>query len=211
MKIGMKEQLRNWFFVNLANAITTARFIFSAWLIVLAIFSEELFLMFVLVILCGITDAFDGWTARRFKITSQIGGVLDRMADKIFICPTIVILASRFWPLADIYSTLIRILTTGLVGVVILLEVFLITAGVFGLIRGVDTSSNRWGKKKMMFQVAAIFVWFLSLVIEYHIEIKIFFISIYVINIILIIAIGLAVKSIGGYWERWKWKSQQKI
>jgi CDP-diacylglycerol---glycerol-3-phosphate 3-phosphatidyltransferase len=198
----MKELVRKWLFNNLANIITTSRLIFSAWLIVLAIWSQSLFSMFALVILCGVTDFLDGFVARRYNIESKIGGFLDRMADKIFICPIIIILIYRFLPLVEICPT-IFFLIKSLAGIMVFLEIFLISSGIYCFAKGFDLSSNRWGKMKMFFQTTVVSLWFLSLLIECYFEIKIFFISIYLIGILLIISIGLTVKSIEGYYQRW--------
>jgi len=199
----MKEQLRNWLFNNLANVITTLRLISSVWLVKLAISNEQLGLMFILVHVCVITDVADGLVARRFNIESRFGAFLDRLADKIFICPTIIILVYRFWPIVVISSTL-RSLTEGLVIVIVILEIFLIVSGILGLIKGVYITSNQWGRGKMACQSASIYIWFLSLVIEHHFKIRVLYLSIYLIDIILFIAIGLAIKSIEGYYQRWQ-------
>lgn len=201
----MKEWLKNWLFQNLANLITTARLIFSAWLVILAIYSQQLFLVFILVILCGITDYADGLVARRYGIESKTGGFLDRMADKIFICPTLLILIWRYLPQIEV-DIFWRFLTVGLVVVIILLEVFLAISGILGAIKGLDISSNQWGRLKMVFQSAAVFLWFLFLVIEFDLKIKIFFFSIYLIDTIFIVAIYLAIKSIDSYSQRWEQK-----
>src|SRR4030042_2371184 len=96
----IKDPIKNWWFVNLANLITASRLIFSVWLVLLAIFTDQLFLMFVIVCLCGITDWADGWSARRYNIVSQFGAFLDRLTDKIFICPTMAVLAWQYWPVS---------------------------------------------------------------------------------------------------------------
>jgi len=201
----MKEWLKNWLFQNLANLITMVRLIFSVWLVILAIYSQQLFLMFILVILCGIADYADGSVARRYGIESKIGGFLDRMADKIFICLTITILIWRYLPQVEV-DVFWRFLTVGLVAVIILLEVFLVISGILGAIKGLDISSNQWGRLKMVFQSVAVFLWFLSLVIEFDLKIKIFFFSICLIDTIFIVAIYLAIKSIDSYYQRWEQK-----
>jgi len=69
-----------------------------------------------------------------------------------------------------------------------------------------DISSNQWGSLKMVFQSVAVFLWFLSLVIEFDLKIKIFFFSICLIDTIFIVAIYLAIKSIDSYYQRWEQK-----
>jgi CDP-diacylglycerol--glycerol-3-phosphate 3-phosphatidyltransferase len=53
---------------------------------------------FSAMLLSAITDLFDGYFARRFQVTSQLGSYADPMMDKVFYLttfPTLVYLASR--------------------------------------------------------------------------------------------------------------------
>src|ERR1035437_7246102 len=53
---------------------------------------------FVAMILSAVTDLFDGYFARKFRVTSQLGSYADPMTDKIFyltIFPTLVYVADR--------------------------------------------------------------------------------------------------------------------
>jgi cardiolipin synthase len=189
---------------NLANIFTVMRLIFAVWLVFLALYSSQLILMFLVVLICGILDAIDGWAARRFNAETDIGAFLDRLADKIFICPVIVILAWCYWPRLEISSSL-KLLTESLVAVVVFLEVILMSSGVFGAIKGLDISSNKWGKAKMVLQSATVLAWFLLLILDRYFPEKILFFTLYVlINLLLIGAIGLAVKSLDGYWQRYR-------
>jgi cardiolipin synthase (CMP-forming) len=42
--------------------------------------------------LAAITDAFDGYLARRYGQTSQLGAFLDPVADKLMVCASLVVL-----------------------------------------------------------------------------------------------------------------------
>jgi CDP-diacylglycerol---glycerol-3-phosphate 3-phosphatidyltransferase len=53
---------------------------------------------FTAMILSAVTDLFDGYFARRFKVTSRLGSYADPMTDKVFYLtafPTLVYLADR--------------------------------------------------------------------------------------------------------------------
>lgn len=189
-------KVRDVMFENLANAITTLRLILSVWLIILAIYGNHLFLMFVLAAICIVSDYLDGLVARFCRIESRIGSILDRLADKVFIVPTIVILALRYWP--NNVSLALQILTGSLAVVIVLLEVLLLISGVFALLKGLEVSANTWGQKKMVFSCAAVFFWFSSLVIEKYFEVKVFHASIALIDLILIAVVFLTIKSIEG-------------
>jgi len=189
---------------NLANVFTVIRLILAVWLVFLALYSSQLILMFCIVLGCGVLDALDGWAARRFNAETDVGAFLDRLADKIFICPVIVILAWCYWPKMEIGSSF-KLLTEGLVTVIVILEVILMSGGVFGAIKGLDVSANKWGKAKMVLQSTAVLAWFSLLILDRYFPEKILFFAFYVlINLFLIGAIGLAVKSLDGYWQRYR-------
>jgi len=61
--------------------------------------SERWFIVaFGAMILSAVTDLFDGYFARKFQVTSQLGSYADPMTDKIFYLttfPTLVYLAAR--------------------------------------------------------------------------------------------------------------------
>jgi cardiolipin synthase len=70
--------------LNLPNLITTAR-ILAIPLMVWAIVADQLTLAFVLFLLAGVTDAIDGFLAKRFGMASELGAYLDPLADKALI------------------------------------------------------------------------------------------------------------------------------
>jgi len=198
------EKNNNWIIKNAANIITTIRLILSIWLFILvASGNSDLLLMFIIVIACGVSDALDGWTARRFNIESEIGGFLDRLADKIFICPTFIILTLKYLPQLDISNFLYSV-TISLVITIIFLEFLLISGGVIGFLRKINTSSNQWGKRKMVVQSIALFFFFLTLIIEFQKKIKITPLAIYWVDSLLVISIILTIKSIEGYYKRFQ-------
>ena len=61
--------------------------------------SEFWFLVaFVAMMLSAVTDLFDGYFARKFQVTSQLGSYADPMTDKVFYLttfPTLIYLADR--------------------------------------------------------------------------------------------------------------------
>lgn len=66
---------------NLANYISISRIFLSVFLL----FTQPLSLWFFLIlIVCGISDFFDGYVARTYGLKSNFGAVLDSFADVIF-------------------------------------------------------------------------------------------------------------------------------
>ena len=47
-----------------------------------------------LFIIAALTDAFDGWVARRYGMQSRLGTFLDPVADKLMVCAALVVLLS---------------------------------------------------------------------------------------------------------------------
>ncbi len=70
--------------MNLPNLITMAR-ILSVPLIVWAITSGHMLPAFLLFLAAGISDAVDGFLAKRFNMSSELGALLDPVADKALI------------------------------------------------------------------------------------------------------------------------------
>jgi cardiolipin synthase len=79
-------------FVTLPNMITLARLCavpLAVWLVV----QRRLDLAFWLFIAAGLSDAVDGWLARRSGTRSAVGAILDPMADKLLLVSMYVTLA----------------------------------------------------------------------------------------------------------------------
>ena len=76
---------RHWgFAVSIPNLITLAR-ILSVPLVVWAITSGEMLIAFILFLAAGVSDAIDGFLAKRFNMASEVGAYLDPLADKALI------------------------------------------------------------------------------------------------------------------------------
>ena len=69
----------------LINLLTLSRIFLAAVIFLLLTRPEGYFLAFVLFFLAGVTDYFDGYLARKYNLTSEIGEILDPIADKILI------------------------------------------------------------------------------------------------------------------------------
>lgn len=48
---------------------------------------------FIIYILCGLSDIFDGYLARKYNVTSQLGATLDSLADFVFVITVLIVLA----------------------------------------------------------------------------------------------------------------------
>ena len=70
--------------LNLPNLITIARILLVP-VIVWAIGSGEMLFAFILFLAAGVSDAVDGFLAKRLGMTSELGSYLDPLADKALI------------------------------------------------------------------------------------------------------------------------------
>jgi len=70
--------------LSIPNLITLARILLVP-VVVWAIASNQMLFAFLLFAAAGISDAVDGFLAKRFGMTSQLGAFLDPLADKVLI------------------------------------------------------------------------------------------------------------------------------
>jgi cardiolipin synthase len=70
--------------LSIPNLITLAR-ILMVPVVVWAIASHTMWLAFVLFLVAGVSDAVDGFLAKRFGMTTELGAYLDPLADKALI------------------------------------------------------------------------------------------------------------------------------
>ena len=71
--------------INLINILTLSRILLAAIIFVLLMSPDGYMLALVLFFLAGVTDYFDGYLARKYNAASQLGEILDPIADKILI------------------------------------------------------------------------------------------------------------------------------
>lgn len=70
--------------MNIPNIITLGR-ILAVPFIVWAIASNQMEIAFVIFIVAGVSDAVDGFLAKRFNMRSELGALLDPLADKALL------------------------------------------------------------------------------------------------------------------------------
>ncbi len=79
------------FISQIPNFLTLSRIV-SAPILVVLLENRNYKLALVLFVVAGITDGLDGWIAKRFNFTSQLGATLDPLADKIIIVSAYIML-----------------------------------------------------------------------------------------------------------------------
>lgn len=130
------------------------------------------------------TDWLDGWWARKNKVETLWGKVLDPASDKLFFILTTIFVGI---PLA-----LFKQFT-----LLIMLEVLLAIFGLTGIIMlrknqsGIEVGANKWGKRKVWAEITFIGLLFIQ---RFGLSINIYFLS-----LILWLAMILAILSIKGH------------
>ena len=69
----------------LVNLITLSRVVFAIIIFLLLSIDNYLEVALILFMLAGFTDYLDGFLARKYSLTSQLGEILDPITDKILI------------------------------------------------------------------------------------------------------------------------------
>jgi cardiolipin synthase len=87
------------FLANLPNLITLARLLLTP-LAVAMIVSERFTAAFLVFVVAGVSDAVDGFIAKRFDLRSELGSYLDPLADKALVNSVYISLAAigALWP-----------------------------------------------------------------------------------------------------------------
>jgi cardiolipin synthase len=80
--------------MNIPNTITIMRMVLVPALVYFLLQGEYRSAILVLVV-AGISDALDGFIARRFDICTELGSMLDPLADKLLIIASVLTLALR--------------------------------------------------------------------------------------------------------------------
>ncbi len=85
-------QGRPWWLVHLPNLISVGRLVFVP-IIIAQILDRNWPGVFVCFVIAGLSDAVDGFIAKRFRLTSELGAHLDALADKALLISIYIALA----------------------------------------------------------------------------------------------------------------------
>ena len=71
--------------VTFINLLTFSRIVLASIIFLLLMSSDGYLLAFILFNIAGFTDWLDGYLARKYNAVSQLGEILDPIADKILV------------------------------------------------------------------------------------------------------------------------------
>lgn len=141
--------------MNIANRLTILRILLAFISIGLVLRNSFSSLVAAAIIfgLASLTDFFDGFLARKMNLVSDLGKILDPIADKILI----IGLFCAFLELGVVNAWMISL---------IMLREFIITAMRFyGLSKGIVLEAKSLGKHKTVSQVVGVSVILLALIL----------------------------------------------
>ncbi len=132
--------------LNQPNRLTLFRIISIPVIVVLLMFPNRVctFLAAILFSAAAITDYLDGYYARRRGLVSNLGKVMDPVADKLLVSSSFIMLTAHGWVDAWMVCIIIgrELAVTGLRNII--------------AEKGEDVSASNLGKYKTGFQIAAI-------------------------------------------------------
>ena len=179
--------------INLPNLLTMLRIVMIP--VVLWLMNdgtpEANFWAAIVYILTAVTDALDGWLARRMNLISVLGKFLDPLADKLLVMASLVFMAY-----------LGRLPLLGVIAVIIMVgrEMSVTALRSIAMSEGVVMAAGRGGKDKTALQMAAI----LLLILQHPYDVNFLFTSVRVdlgeVGIILLyLSLVFALTSAGEY------------
>src|SRR5881628_3257287 len=83
--------------MNLPNKLTISRFILTVFFLAAVFWRSPVNDTAALILFCaaGLTDWIDGQIARRHKLITNFGILMDPLADKILVCSAFIALVER--------------------------------------------------------------------------------------------------------------------
>tara|TARA_Y100000590_G_scaffold303382_1_gene342100 strand:- start:282 stop:827 length:546 start_codon:yes stop_codon:yes gene_type:complete len=142
--------------MTLASYITLTRIILIFPIILLSYLQESIFnyLAFILFLISGFTDYLDGYIARKTDSVTDLGALLDLLADKLLVCLVLIWLIFLNLNLVFICPVLI----------IIARELVMSSARQFIVRQGIDNNLNvsYLGKSKTTMQFICISLFLIS-------------------------------------------------
>ncbi|MEO0098035.1 MAG: CDP-alcohol phosphatidyltransferase family protein [candidate division WOR-3 bacterium] len=139
-------------FANVPNFLTLSR-LFLLPLILLFLITQQFHSALILMLLSWLSDALDGFLARRLNQVTEVGKILDHLVDKIWVGSVFVVLVlTKKLPFSIALGVIIR-------------DLLIVLGGSFLIKRGVIPYSNIFGKLTGFF--------FALLIVTYTLSIKI--------------------------------------
>lgn len=131
---------------QIPNILSASRLVATLLIFVFVLIDQPVFFLVatVLFVLASITDLFDGYLARRFKVVSSIGIFLDMTADKIFVTAILIAMVQ------------LGLVPAWLVVIIITREFLVMGLRSMAASKGKVIPAGPWGKQKTFITLLAI-------------------------------------------------------
>jgi CDP-diacylglycerol--glycerol-3-phosphate 3-phosphatidyltransferase len=149
---------------QIPNILTIGRLVLTIVVLVMIIYSpyvaNQTFFIdiaFVLFVVSGLTDMFDGIAARRLNVVSKFGRMLDPLVDKVLVCGAFICFAIIGQPtLFGFGPGTLAVIHWSVAGILIAREAYVTVLRHIAEARGVNFAATISGKIKMFIQIFAI-------------------------------------------------------
>ena len=128
--------------MNLPNKLTISRFILTIAFLAVLPFQQTAALMFF--IAGGISDFLDGYIARRDKLITNFGILMDPLADKIMVCSAFIAFVG------------LKLLPAWMVVIIVARELAITGLRLLAVSKKVVLAAEGYGKHKTISQIVAI-------------------------------------------------------
>ena len=135
----------------LPNTLTAVRFFLTPFCIYF-LFLGNIFLSLCLFVLASITDALDGYFARKFNVISKLGSFLDPLADKFLIVSVFIAFYYIYPEIVDIY----------ILSMILFRDVFVTILRIYMQLKGSTMITSNLSKIKTTLQMTMVIVVFLN-------------------------------------------------
>lgn len=182
----IKKRTKSWWLANLANVITVTGLALTIVFLYLCLYRPDmLWLIAPLTIPIAASDYYDGKAAKRFG-ESLLGSILDRKRDRVFIFPSLIILAWHHrWKLEQLPAVLVYV-GKFLIIIALMLEVVVLFTFFVGIIlksieavfysqkkEKLNLNPNWAGKDSIYCGFAVVMIWIWSLTIQKYTDLPI--------------------------------------
>ena len=151
------------------NILTFGRLVLTVVFLIMILYSPPIYaqgelpfpdfldIAFILFVIAGLTDMVDGAIARRLKVTSKFGRMIDPLVDKVLVCGAFICFAIIGEPkLFGFGPGTLAAIQWSVAGILTAREVYVTTLRHIAEARGVSFAATISGKVKMFLQSFAI-------------------------------------------------------
>ena len=155
--------------MNLPNKLTISRFVLTVAFLAVMFSGMPYHETIALALFCagGISDFLDGQIARRRKLITNFGILMDPLADKILTCSAFIALVERSKFNPDTGALPAVSVEAWMVVLIVARELAITGLRLLASSKGVTMAAERYGKHKTISQIVAIIA---LLVLDAHVE-----------------------------------------